>query len=175
MFFVREMKKSTIGIAVLVSMVLAKACFFDLTSDDESAVSRSVDTQSNLALSSEIRSEHHQPSHFSPSLNLLASNYQGADVSEMKIVKPVVVDEPNQPSQDDLVSNVIQSSIVSDENNTTPSSDVIPSDYVSNTGYGLWKQSSQKIISRSEREGKVPLDRGNTITDNMSKLFPRQP
>lgn len=53
--------------------------------------------------------------------------------------------------------------------------EIIPMDIQMNTGYGLWKSPNEKILSKEDRNGAIPLDRGNTITDNISKLFPRVP
>lgn len=61
-----------------------------------------------------------------------------------------------------------ETDILVSENSEAEKLGIIPLETTSNTGYGLWEFTS----SISSDEESVPLDRGNTIMDGISAMFP---
>ena len=161
-----EMKKSTVGMLILGSMIFTKAFLMEGSSSN-SIVSRDNSLQSNFQEALVIRAQN--GGMIAPVANLFASNF---DSPSFDFVPPVQVSEEIRPSNEltNFTENVALVNPVDEVKE-----EIIPMDYVSNTGYGLWKTSEEKIISKEERDGKIPLDIGNTISDNISKLFPRVP
>ena len=165
------MKKSTIGAVLLVAMVLTKAMLPDESESVHELFGRSETLTSNFVESADIRVVHYQNSN-QPKSNLLASInvsnassdlYDGLLAGHLKEESRRFSETNSQNST--LASNV--SGQIDDEDY------VIPMEVGSNTGYGLWKGSTEEIMSKSDRDGKIPLDHGNTIMNNVSTLFPR--
>ena len=171
-------KKSIIGIVLLSCMVLVKAFLIDKTEVSELLVREgsvlSVNNDDQL-----LRDE--TPSQLNSLLAGLVKNLSAEDIKF------------HQPSQQerttadygsnneflavvDHVENQAERSS-NNEHVAVNSEEIIPMDYVSNTGYGLLVSdlSMPSGTSESELPGNVPLDRGSTITESISKLFPRTP
>ena len=69
-------------------------------------------------------------------------------------------------NESDADANLV---VVRNDNRNDVSEEIRPMESYSNTGYGMWMGSSEdsEIIEES-----APLDGGNTISDQMSRLFP---
>ena len=164
------MKKSTIGIVLLVAMVLTKAFLID-NEGSENPFARSEAIVSNLSETNDLRAQHQDELNVEPKANLLAANFESPVLqtlvrTESNEVKPVTVDPEAV-----LFASVDVNKQIDEE----LEQEIMPMDFVSNTGYGLWRNNGENAHSNPESEGKVPLDGGNTISDNISKLFPRTP
>jgi hypothetical protein len=158
-------KKATIGMALLVAMVLAKALLPKLEPKSEDFAVRGESPDAALDNIDNIRNNHQEIFSVSAQSEFLAAAFSIPDPFDFKI--PVRNEFREVDQEVELIAEVILPEELE--------SDVMPMDFVSNTGYGLWKNSSEKIITKSTWEGKIPLDNGNTITDNISKMFPRNP
>lgn len=151
---------------ILGSMIFTKAFLMD-GSPSDSIVSRDNSLQSNFQEALVIREQN--AGMIAPVANLFASNFETPSFDYVPTVQ--VLEETN--ASNELTNFIEDVALVNPVDEVKE--EIIPMDYVSNTGYGLWKTSEEKIISKEERDGKIPLDRGNTISDNISKLFPRVP
>ena len=160
-----KMNKATLGMILLGAVVFTKA--FLIERSDENVVSRDTELSSSIEENTSLRIS--ETKFIEPRAELMAFN----------LVSPkVMVEEPviNQPLESPLTTEITEDDLMASVDITEEVVDeVIPMDVVTNTGYGMWISSSEKITSKEDRNGKVPLDRGNTISDNISKLFPRIP
>ena len=147
------MKKSTFGIALLVSMVLTKT-YLGSEVEDVNVVKNSTSAQSNL-VSRTIS--------FTPSSVNSVSTLIAQDLSKPEFKNETI--NYSGPSQNEIAEIALV------ENSEIEDLDVLPLETVSNTGYGLWEFTSTE---NSNEEG-VPLDRGNTIMDGISRMFPLMP
>lgn len=160
------MKKATVGMVMLVSLVLIKAYI----SKDQSSLSiergRDHSVTENIIESTSLRSDFLNAG--KSQLTLIAQNFQHPEIPVQQHATPVsnVTGTPFDLNIEDL--NEVQNDFVEDA-----VEEVVPMDYISNTGYGLLRTTTEKIISKTERIGKEPLDNGNTISENISKMFPR--
>lgn len=170
--FATVMKKSTIGIVLLVAMVLTKAFLVDNEDVSENGVARTSEFVENHTFIEEVRNEiGEDETEVILKGNLIASNFSNPDLSR-NVRTTVVTENAHDAEVPDL--NLFASLDIHDLNGSNVE-EVIPMDNMTNTGYGMWKRPTEEIISKSDRKGAVPLDIGNTISDNMSKMFPRIP
>ena len=172
-------KKSIIGIVLLSCMIFVKAFLIDksevsdLLVRDSSVLSEKLENQT-------LREE--TPFQIQ---GLLASLVKNISAEDIKLDQTSWQNQKGgentakNKSGNELVDVVQNQPEVSDSNDNLAENteDIIPMDYVSNTGYGLLVSdlSAPSGASKSELSGNVPLDRGSTITESMSKLFPRTP
>jgi len=165
------MKKSTIGAVLLVAMVLTKALLPDDSGSVHELFGRSEALTSNVSESEDIRIVHIENSN-TPKSTLLASiNMSNATAD---LYERLLNDQVQKSSRSFTESNTQNSNLASNINRQIEDEEyVIPMEVGSSTGYGLWKESTEEIISKGDRDGKVPLDHGNTIMNNVSTLFPR--
>lgn len=147
------MNKSTFGMILLVGMVITKA-----------VISVDQKEQTVFVVKSDVVSETPFTRNFvaaQPAEELLAATIIA---EENVFIAPAV---PNLNQTNYQVSNVAS---ISYDQNEELAEDVKPLDANSNTGYGRWMgdtESSEKV------DESTPLDNGNTITENISRLFPR--
>lgn len=165
------MKKSTIGIVLLVAMVLTKAFLVDYSDSEENPFARNEAIVSNLSEINDLRTQHQDELNVSPQTNLLAANFTSPQLPTTVRSEAIDVETVLAEPEVELFASVKLKKHIDEE----IEEEIIPMDFVSNTGYGLWRGNSENAHSNSESEGKVPLDGGNTISDNISKLFPRTP
>lgn len=161
------MKKATVGMVMLVGLVLIKAYI----SVDERAqpvdLARDHSVFTEVIESNELRADHFSAG--SSQSTLLAQN-----ISQPNFEAFVTSSNSNQiPNNPVLQINDLAVQTVNPIINSEEDEEVVPMDYLSNTGYGLLKTTTEQIISKNDREGKEPLDNGSTISDNISKMFPR--
>ncbi len=160
------MKKATVGMVMLVSLVLIKAYI----SKDQSSMSiergRDHSVAENIIESTTLRSNFLNEG--KSQLNLIAQNFDHPEIPFQQYSTPI--SNVTETSIDLAIENLneVQNDFVEDA-----VEEVVPMDYISNTGYGLLRTTTEKIISKTERIGKEPLDNGNTISENISKMFPR--
>jgi hypothetical protein len=160
--------KSFIGLVLLVTMVLAKA-LIPFNVDNENPIQRKSDLA--FEVNSDFRSSQ-EAAILKPSIHLIAVNVP-IDYSEFSKRR---ISYETTSSESKLKENQEQLFALNElglnaENDLIE--EVLPLEAYSNTGYGLWKKPQEKIKSFNDRPGEIPLDNGNTISDNISKLFPR--
>ena len=151
---------------LLVAMVLAKAYLFDYSKEKDAIAGVDESVMDFVAMSTNFGADEVIVSSVS---DLVASNFNSPELSDFEVQTKQV--EPFQPSYDLNDMAAVESELPAED-------EIIPMDYVSNTGYGMWRTSSPEDHGAQEDrtfEGKVPLDRGNTITGDISRLFPRNP
>lgn len=154
--------------ALLVAMVITKALLPDLKAEADDFTVRGESETSEVE---DFRSQHQEDFFYQPQFNFLASNLVAPAVELFEVTQYAEVSVDELIDENDLNAEVIEMPV-----QTESVDEVIPMEHTSNTGYGMWRTSSATITSKKDwNGGKVPLDRGNTITDNMSKLFPRTP
>lgn len=160
-------------------MVLTKAFIEDRKSDlagffarnDENGVGHSEQMVVDL------RSGHEFDLFTGLTASLFAAHENIPDITSFSFLN-----NPSDPVN--LVDNLNFTEI--DESDDDEEENIIPLDYTSNTGYGFWKTETAEIRQPDQEwersgtktvttTGAVPLDHGNTITEGMSKLFPRVP
>jgi hypothetical protein len=159
------MKKATVGMILLGAMVFTKAFLLENNSS-QNMVSRDATLTSNVNETLIIRSQV-EDMISEPQLAFFVSNYS---LPHLKIHQ-----QPRVNSVNSVIPEIFVEEVATINNQVQMEKEIIPMDYASNTGYGIWKSTSEQIISKEDRDGAIPLDRGNTITDNISKLFPRNP
>jgi hypothetical protein len=165
------MKKSTIGAVLLVAMVLTKAMLPDESGSVHELFGRSEALTSNFVEAEDLRVMHENNSN-QPKSTLLASINFSSPTGDL--YEKLKVEKDKNNSQNQSFTNNHRSMLVAEVSEQIDQEDyVMPMEVNSNTGYGLWKGSSEKIISKEDRDGMVPLDNGNTIMNNVSTLFPR--
>jgi len=132
---------------------------------------RSESLSSNYVESNDTRLVHNQNVN-QPKANLLASINISSATSDLFDGLPLGQTESssNNFTESNSQNSTLAANVVGQVEDETY---VIPMEVGSNTGYGLWKESTEEIKSKSDRDGKVPLDNGNTIMNNVSTLFPR--
>lgn len=163
-------KKSSIGLVLLVIMVLAKA-LIPFNEDNENPIQRNTDLTSALNVNSDLRSNQ-QMMDVHPTVHLIAANIP-ADYSAFSETRASYTQSTNQvPNLEDSEPLFALNEIELTEEKELID-EALPLEAYSNTGYGLWKKPQEKIKSFNDRPGEIPLDNGNTISDNISKLFPR--
>ena len=153
---------------LLVAMVLAKAFLFDYDQSADDFTARNESTISDVDVMADLRASL-QPS-LTPKSELLAAHICTPDLTEFEMV--------SESSNEIHLAYHFEDEDLAIENGPNQEDEIIPMDYVSNTGYGMWRASNSEENTAHddlESEGIVPLDRGNTITDNISRLFPRVP
>ncbi len=148
------MKKSTFGIALLVSMVLAKT-FLGSEVDDVNVVKNATSTETNMV----ERSIAFSPNAFTSISDLIAQDLSTPELSN-HFASNQNFDVNNLSQQTTVVEDVI-----------AEETDELPLETLSNTGYGLWEFNA----TEENNEERVPLDRGNTIMDGISRMFPLMP
>lgn len=166
------MKKSTIGAVLLVAMVLTKAMLPDESGSVHELFGRNEALTSNFVESEELRIVHLQNSN-QPKPTLIASI--NSSNASSNLFERMVFEQTNEETNTSSVSNTQKTTLVSNVVGQQVDEEdyVMPMEVGFNTGYGLWKGSTEEIKSKSERDGKFPLDNGNTIMNNVSTLFPR--
>lgn len=152
-------------------MVLTKAFLIDNEGSEENPFARNEAIVSNFSETNDLRAEHQDESKVVPRANLLVANFESPVLptllrAELNEVEPITVNP-----EEVLLASVDLNKQIDEETEQ----EIMPMDFVSNTGYGLWRGDGENSHSNPESEGKVPLDGGNTISDNISKLFPRTP
>ena len=153
-------KNAIIGMVLLVGMVLTKAYLSSGEDSKEGFFSSSEQSIANVEHSEDLRSE--RSTSVLGSSQLFASNFTTPSLSDFNSLKP------NFEASVDA-NNVVVDRDVADYNNEELAEDIRPMESYSNTGYGMWMGSSEDVETIEES---APLDRGNTISDNISKLFP---
>lgn len=162
-------KKSTIGMVLLVAMVISKAFLFDYKDQQVNFEGVHASVQNVNAFSERASSLKST----SARTDLIAAHFNAPVLSDFQVV--VTNNQGNEHFASDYqIDELVINSC------DQIASEVIPMDYASNTGYGLWKSSSlegRERYSSAEKsfEGKMPLDHGNTVSGDMSRLFPRNP
>ena len=158
-----SMKKATVGMVMLVSLVFIKAY---ISHNDRAKVAD--EGRDNTVVSTVIES------------TLLRADHYSAGISQTKLLAQnlSLPDFQFEEKQSSAHLNASEEIIVFEEKKTSDDvvfieEEVVPMDYSSNTGYGLLKSTTAQIISKNDRIGKEPLDNGNTISANISKMFPR--
>lgn len=141
------MNKSTIGIVLLVSMVLTKT-YLNKETVASNMVRNSDSEYSNLI----------NRNNFFSQQTVILSDLIAQDLSAPEQALSPIKNREQEFETDILVS----------ENSEAEELGIIPLETTSNTGYGLWEFTS----SISSDEESVPLDRGNTIMDGISAMFP---
>lgn len=162
-------KKSTIGMVLLVAMVLTKAFLFDYDQNANDFNARSESKASEVNAMADLRTSM-QPT-ILPKTELIVAQLNAPKLNDFDVVSETSDNlEIEEYTLDDMA--VEDMSAQGDEK-------IIPMDYVSNTGYGMWRTTHSEEEHAQQDDpssaGIVPLDRGNTITDNISRMFPRIP
>ena len=169
------MKKTTLGTVLLGAMVLAKAYIGFDTPTNNSIVSRNNSLQSTIEDALIVRGGMDTETTLQPLADLIATNFilPEFNASTDKTIQVLSTEILDQSS--DVTINSNNESTIGEIEEKGLGYEAVPLDMATNTGYGLWKTKSEKITSKEDRRGLVPLDGENTINDNMSKLFPRTP
>ncbi|MEX1001565.1 MAG: hypothetical protein WDZ35_05570 [Crocinitomicaceae bacterium] len=164
------MKKSLIGMILLGIMVFSRAF---LINEGGEEMPLFVRESSNLT----VHLHHHQiqsydfetkPSAF---LREVAARLDLPEVQQSK-QREVLSISTKQESEISLSPSTLIAH--NSETEMAHSDEVIPMDYVSDTGYGLWNSGPSEAGEVEQTSGSVPLDRGSTISDNFNRLFPRR-
>lgn len=145
---------------LLVGMVLTKAYLSSEQESKEGFFSRSEQGIANIEHSDELRSE--LSTQVLGSSQLFASNFTTPSLNDFNSLKPKF-----ETSNDNNAVAIDRD--VTDYNNEELAEDIRPMESYSNTGYGMWMGSSEDVETIEES---APLDHGNTISDNISRLFP---
>ena len=161
------MKKATVGLVMLVSLVLIKAYISKDMQENSAELTRSNVEVTSIIKSSNLRADLYNTG--TATSNLFAQHIAQPllnNESEILHVESSVQFENQEVFEDVELQTEIVEVVVDDE--------IVPMDYFSNTGYGLLKSTTEQIISKKDRIGKEPLDNSsNTISENISKMFPR--
>lgn len=162
------MKKATVGMVMLVSLVLIKAYISEDLRAEHVELSKSNIDISSILETSNLRADIKNGG--LSSTKLIAQNVEHPQMQ---------IDHTSNAVAEDFIFPV---DIEENQNNVLATSnvevyevieEVVPMDYFTNTGYGLLKTTTEQIISKNDRIGKEPLDNSNTISENISKMFPR--
>lgn len=147
------MSKSTIGMILLVGMVISKAV---ISVDQRNSGENSAKTE----LSPDFNFSERTFDLVNPKADLLAQQLFSDDYSALKVV-PVIEEVSNN-----TIAN--QTNFTNEAHEFTE--EVRPLESGSTVGYGMWVGETESLEKVDES---TPLDNGNTISANISKLFPR--
>ncbi|MFT4601399.1 MAG: hypothetical protein ACI857_001579 [Arenicella sp.] len=153
-------KNALIGMVMLVGLVASKAIISMDEAPVADAFSRADESISNFQESAALRSELNSNNSISSSANLLASAFTTPSFDGLSA--PIQFNDVADVSLGGSSSEI-------NLNSEETSGDIRPMESYSNTGYGMWIGSSEE---EDIDEESAPLDGGNTITDNISRLFP---
>jgi hypothetical protein len=162
------MKKATIGIFLFGAMVFTKAFLIEESNGDSNLISRDHSFATSFQESEILRADFSFQT-AEPRAMLLAANF---------VLPSSGIFESNTQFKSSYEKEevIVDTDFLADHSvNIEVEEAVIPMDDVSYTGYGMWNSNTENIRSKEDRDGLIPLDRTNTISDNISKLFPRVP
>ena len=168
-FEINVMNKSNIGMIMLVVLVMTKAVISFNRDEENDLLAKSsllLSNMTHLEGGSVSAVMGNQPF---PSLNLLVYGIGSPNYSIFEKKS----ENKNVHLDNDFIDLIVQNKTKIEDLNQKDLEEEIPMEYSTSLDYGIRKFPLDKMNSSENESEVVPLDHGNTITDNIFKLFPR--
>lgn len=164
------MKKSTVGMLLLVAMVVAKAYVDRFDSDESDPLARTV-VDPFTPTKDQITP--------APAAQWLAAEFTPPSMDQITQREVVHVESSWSVEEEEPAHN-LDDQLIASNDPVNSNEEALPLDQSGNTGYGFLSKNSENwkhynsLQEQAPRElkGEVPLDGSNTISESMSKLFP---